>query len=95
MDVEELPLSYRIGAVMYMTDKLKAALITETKAWKLAFGKALGEKVSFSFWDVIAGSILLQLNLPALLQIYASPFSSVILNLVIRHVGRWEGNQVA
>lgn len=44
--IEELPGSYRIGPVEYLTEKIKEALVTETKAWKQSFGKALAEKVS-------------------------------------------------
>ena len=43
--IEELPGSYHIGPVEYLTDRIKEALVTETKAWKQAFGKALAEKV--------------------------------------------------
>ena len=44
--IEELPGSYHIGPVEYLTDRIKEALVTETKAWKQAFGKALAEKVT-------------------------------------------------
>ena len=44
--IEELPGSYHIGPVEYLTDRIKEALVTETKAWKQAFGKALAEKVN-------------------------------------------------
>ena len=47
--VEELPGSYHIGPVEYVTEKIKEALVTETKAWKQAFGKALAEKVD-KYW---------------------------------------------
>ena len=43
--IEELPGSYHIGPVQYLTERIKEALVTETKAWKQAFGKALAEKV--------------------------------------------------
>lgn len=43
--IEELPGSYHIGPVEYLTDRIKEALVTETKAWKQSFGKALAEKV--------------------------------------------------
>ena len=46
--IEELPGSYHIGPVEYLTDRIKGALVTETKAWKQAFGKALAEKVTLS-----------------------------------------------
>ena len=44
--IEELPGSYHIGPVEYLTDRIKEALVTETKAWKQAFGKALAQKVN-------------------------------------------------
>ena len=47
--IEELPGSYHIGPVEYLTDRIKEALVTETKAWKQAFGKALAEKVNKDF----------------------------------------------
>ena len=47
--IEELPGSYHIGPVEYLTDRIKEALVTETKAWKQAFGKALAEKVTILF----------------------------------------------
>ena len=47
--IEELPGSYHIGPVEYLTDRIKEALVTETKAWKQAFGKALAEKVTIPF----------------------------------------------
>ena len=48
--IEELPGSYHIGPVEYVTEKIKEALVTETKAWKQAFGKALAEKVQKLVW---------------------------------------------
>ena len=44
--IEELPGRYHIGPVEYLTERIKEALVTETKAWKQAFGKALAEKVT-------------------------------------------------
>ena len=43
--VEELPASYTVGSIIYLTEPLRRALVTETKAWKQAFGKALANKV--------------------------------------------------
>ena len=57
MAVEELPPSYSVGSIIYSTEPLKRALVTETKAWKQAFGKALANKASadmeeiFTFFD--------------------------------------------
>ncbi|XP_021362874.1 dynein heavy chain 5, axonemal-like isoform X1 [Mizuhopecten yessoensis] len=43
-DIEEMQYSYRVGSVMFVTDPLKLALITEAKNWKMAYAKALNEK---------------------------------------------------
>ena len=51
--------SYRLGPVIFMTEKLKLALITETKSWKLAYGRALNDKCGremdeiLDFFDVM------------------------------------------
>ncbi|XP_078695417.1 dynein axonemal heavy chain 5-like [Branchiostoma floridae x Branchiostoma belcheri] len=45
-DIEELPVSYRVGSVVFMTEPLQTALISECKNWKRAFGKALNTKAS-------------------------------------------------
>lgn len=42
--VQEIPKSYRVGAVRFETDQLKLALVEECKAWKRAFGAALNSK---------------------------------------------------
>ena len=51
--IEELPSSYHIGPVEYLTERIKEALVTETKAWKQAFGKALAEKVTIICMSVV------------------------------------------
>ncbi len=43
---DELPPSYTLGALTYMTEPLKRALMTETGVWKQAYGRALANKVS-------------------------------------------------
>ena len=43
--VEGLPESYTIGAVLYDTTPLKAAIFTETQTWKQTYGKALAHRV--------------------------------------------------
>ena len=50
MDIEEITPSFRVGSVIFLTDELKMALITETRRWKMAYAKALNEKVSY--WDL-------------------------------------------
>ena len=42
---DDLPPSYTLGAVTYMTEPLKRALMTETGVWKQAYGRALANKV--------------------------------------------------
>jgi len=44
LDIENLQGSYHVGPVLFITDKLKKALITEAGAWKFAYGKALNDK---------------------------------------------------
>ncbi|KAK3724620.1 hypothetical protein RRG08_041104 [Elysia crispata] len=44
MDIEEITPSFRVGSVIFLTDELKMALITETRRWKMAYAKALNEK---------------------------------------------------
>ena len=65
--IEELPSSYHIGPVEYLTERIKEALVTETKAWKQAFGKALAEKVT-----IICMSVVVLQDIIALL-LYLSP----------------------
>ena len=71
--IEELPSSYHIGPVEYLTERIKEALVTETKAWKQAFGKALAEKVTIICVSVVVrqGVIALLLYLKGLC--YGSP----------------------
>ena len=53
MAVEELPPSYSVGSIIYSTEPLKRALVTETKAWKQAFGKALANKASADMEEIL------------------------------------------
>ena len=64
--IEELPSSYHIGPVEYLTERIKEALVTETKAWKQAFGKALAEKVTIICVSVVVRVIALILDLKGL-----------------------------
>ena len=43
-DVEEIQPSFRVGSVIFLTDKLKMSLVTETRNWKMAYAKALNER---------------------------------------------------
>lgn len=47
-DVGDLPDSYRVGSVLFLTDELKLALVQECRAWKRAFGGALNDKAGSS-----------------------------------------------
>ena len=42
--IVDLPVSHRAGPILFLTEKLKLGLVTETKAWKLAYGRHLNEK---------------------------------------------------
>ena len=42
--IELMPQTYRIGPLMFLTDQLKRALLTETKQWKLMYGRRVNEK---------------------------------------------------
>ena len=44
IEIEEFALSYQVGSIVYVTENLKRALLTEITNWKLAFGKAVNEK---------------------------------------------------
>lgn len=43
--IDSLPVSYRVGSVVFMTELLKKSLKVETSSWKKAFGRALNHKV--------------------------------------------------
>ena len=57
--VEDIPPSYRVGAVTFETDSMRLALVEECKAWKRAFGAALNRKAGaamdniFTFTDTL------------------------------------------
>ncbi|XP_046353935.2 dynein axonemal heavy chain 5-like isoform X1 [Haliotis rufescens] len=44
LEIEEMQTSFRVGSVLFLTDILKLALVTETRNWKHAYAKALNEK---------------------------------------------------
>ncbi|XP_041462810.1 dynein heavy chain 5, axonemal-like [Lytechinus variegatus] len=50
--IEEIPASYRVGSVICLTERLKTALVAETKAWKVAFGRALNSKASADMEEI-------------------------------------------
>lgn len=53
LTIEEIPASRRIGSVICLTEKLKGSLIAETRAWKVAFGKALNAKASTDMDEIL------------------------------------------
>jgi dynein heavy chain len=46
IEIEEFPLTYQVGSIIYMTDSLKRALLQEISNWKLAYGKELNNKAA-------------------------------------------------
>nr|XP_006825999.1 PREDICTED: dynein heavy chain 5, axonemal [Saccoglossus kowalevskii] len=50
--IEEILPSYRVGSIVFLTEKLQMALITEARAWKLAYGKALNNKASKDMLEI-------------------------------------------
>ncbi|XP_077977872.1 dynein axonemal heavy chain 5-like isoform X2 [Glandiceps talaboti] len=51
--IEEMQPSYRVGSIIYLTERLQMALVTEARAWKLAYGKALNNKASKDMLEII------------------------------------------
>lgn len=52
LTIEEIPASRRIGSVICLTDTLKASLVAEARAWKVAFGRALNGKASADMEEI-------------------------------------------
>ena len=52
--MEDIPLSYRVGAVTFETDRMRLALVEECKAWKRAFGAALNRKAGAAMDNIFA-----------------------------------------
>lgn len=53
LEITNLPPSRRVGSVVFMTERLKEALVEECRAWKLAFGKALNQKCATEMDEVL------------------------------------------
>lgn len=53
-EVEDIPFSYRVGAVAFETDHMRLALVEECKAWKRAFGAALNRKAGATMDNIFA-----------------------------------------
>ena len=45
-EIEELPSTFQVGSIIYMTDSLKRALLAEITNWKQAYGKEMNEKAA-------------------------------------------------
>jgi dynein heavy chain len=45
-EIEEFASNYQVGSIVYMTDNLKRALLTEINNWKLAYGRAMNDKAA-------------------------------------------------
>lgn len=45
-EIEELPLTFQVGSIIYMTDSLKRSLLAEITNWKQAYGKEMNEKAA-------------------------------------------------
>ncbi len=45
-EIEEFAPLYQVGSIVYITENLKRALLTEILNWKLAYGKAMNEEAS-------------------------------------------------
>ena len=52
-DVEEIVLTFRVGSVLFSTEPLILALITETRTWKLAYAKALNDKCAREMDEIL------------------------------------------
>lgn len=51
--VEEMGQSHRVGPLLFLTDPLKLALITEIRNWKLAYGKNLNAKCASQMDEIL------------------------------------------
>ncbi|XP_076466904.1 dynein axonemal heavy chain 5-like [Babylonia areolata] len=57
-EIEEISPTFRVGSVLFSTDPLRLALVTETHNWKQAYAKALNDKCAHemdSIMDFIDG----------------------------------------
>lgn len=45
-DIEDLPHTFQVGSIIYITDNLKRSLLQEISNWKLAYGKAMNDKAA-------------------------------------------------
>lgn len=52
-EIEEIEASYRVGSVIFVTDPLKLALMTEAKHWKMCYAKALNQKCALEMDEIL------------------------------------------
>lgn len=45
-DIDEFPLSFQVGSIVFFTENLKRGLKTEINNWKMSYAKALNDKSS-------------------------------------------------
>ncbi|KAL5009929.1 hypothetical protein ScPMuIL_012234 [Solemya velum] len=53
VEIEEIEGSYRVGSVIFITDPLKLALMTEAKHWKMCYAKALNQKCALEMDEIL------------------------------------------
>ncbi|XP_023932721.1 dynein heavy chain 5, axonemal [Lingula anatina] len=53
IEIEEIQGTYRVGAVIFLTDPIKLALKSETSAWKVAYGKNLNVKCAGQMDEIL------------------------------------------
>ena len=51
--IQDLEPSHRVGPLLLLTEKLKLGLITETKNWKVAYGRHLNEKCAREMDEIL------------------------------------------
>ena len=51
--IQELQPTHRVGPLLFTTDPLKLALVTEAKNWKLAYGKHLNGKCAREMDEIL------------------------------------------
>lgn len=52
-DIEEIQHTFRVGSVLFSTERLRLALVTETHNWKLAYAKALNDKCALEMDSIM------------------------------------------
>lgn len=65
-EIEEIQSSFRVGSVIFLTDPLRLALVTETQNWKQTYAKALNEKCALEMDSIMEfiDNLMKRLNRP-------------------------------